>query len=115
MDFVNAVTNMADFFEYNHGRPVVQLLGINLDGSLNKPFLDFLQQLAGAKFPATVNSLSYMVRRSFAVTRWIRNLQVAFLRSVSDNTVKSAAMYFAQSHEVIDSMVTNMTSSHSST
>ena len=90
-------------------------MGINLDGSLNKPFLDFLRQLAEAKFPATANSLSYMVRRSFTVIRWIRNLQVAFLRSVSDNTVKSAAMYFARSHEVIDSMVTNMTSSHSST
>ena len=93
---------MENVFEHTHGRPEVQLLGINLDGSLNQPFLDFLQKLAAAKFPATVNSLCNMVRRSFAVTRWIRNLQVAFLRSVSDNTVKSAAMYFARSSEVIE-------------
>ena len=93
------------------GRPEVQLLGINLDGSLNRPFLDFLNKLAEAKFPATVNSLSYLVRRSFAATRWIRSLQVAFLRSFSFNTAKSAAMYSFRSHEVVDSIIGNMPSS----
>ena len=84
------------------------LLGINLDGSLHGAFLDFLTELAAFKFPATINTRSYMVRRSLAITRWIRNIQVAFLRSVSDNIARSAALYSSQSREVVDSILTNM-------
>ena len=57
------------------------------------------------------HKLSYiynMVRRSLAITRWIRNIQVAFLRSVSDNIARSAALYSSQSREVVDSILTNM-------
>ena len=81
---------------------------VNLDGSLNGAFLDFLTDLAVIKFPATVNTRSYMVRRSLAITRWIRNIQVAFLRSVSDNIARSAALYSSQSREVVESILTNM-------
>mgnify|MGYP000866666758 FL=1 len=49
-----------------------------------------------------------MVRRSLAITRWIRNIQVAFLRSVSDNIARSAALYSSQSREVVESILTNM-------
>ena len=83
------------------------LLGINLDGSLNGAFLDFLTDLAEIKFPATVNTRSYMVRRSLAITRWIRNIQVAFLRSVSDNIARSAAPS-SRSREVVESIINNM-------
>ena len=93
---------------YKGGRPEVMLLGINLDGSLNGAFLDFLIDLAAIKFPDTVNTRSYMVRRSLVITRWIRNIQVAFLRSVSDNIARSAALYSSQSRVVVDSILTNM-------
>ena len=105
-EFVNAVSALQKF--YNGGRPEVMLLGINLDGSLNGAFLDFLTELADIKFPATVNTRSYMVRRSLAITRWIRNIQVAFLRSVSDNIARSAALYSSRSREVVESILTNM-------
>ena len=53
--------------------------------------------------------ISYIyIRRSLAITRWIRNIQVAFLRSVSDNIARSAALYSSQSREVVDSILTNM-------
>ena len=104
-DFVSAVSDLQKF--YKGGRPEVMLLGINLDGSLNGAFLDFLTELAELKFPATINTRSYMVRRSLAITRWIRNIQVAFLRSVSDNITRSAALYSSQSREVVDSILTN--------
>ena len=105
-EFVTAVSALQKF--YKGGRPEVMLLGINLDGSLNGTFLDFLTDLAKIKFPATVNTRSYMVRRSLAITRWIRNIQVAFLRSVSDNIARSAALYSSQSREVVESILTNM-------
>ena len=105
-EFVTAVSALQKF--YKGGRPEVMLLGINLDGSLNGAFLDFLTDLAEIKFPATVNTRSYMVRRSLAITRWIRNIQVAFLRSVSDNIARSAALYSSQSREVVESILTNM-------
>ena len=100
---MNAVSALQKF--YKGGRPEVMLLGINLDGSLNGAFLDFLTDLAEIKFPATVNTRSYMVRRSLAITRWIRNIQVAFLRSVSDNIARSAALYSSQSREVVESII----------
>ena len=105
-DFVNAVSDLQKF--YNGGRPEVMLLGINLDGSLNGAFLDFLNELADINFPATINTCSYLVRRSLAITRWIRNIQVALLRSVSDNIARSAALYSSRSREVVESILTNM-------
>ena len=89
-------------------------LGINLDGSLSKPFREYLYALAEIKFPATINTRRYMVRRSLDITRWIRQLQAAFLRAVSPNTAQCAADRASLSRDVVDATVRNMTLSQAS-
>ena len=69
--------------------------------------MDYLHYLAGVKFPETINIRTYMVRRSLAITRWIRNIQAGFLRNISGNVARCAAYYKFQSHETIDSIISN--------
>ena len=106
--FGNAVHQLIQFDKH----PNVLLLGINLDGSFNKAFFHFLSDMAAMKHPQMSNSRSYMVRRSILITRWIRNIHAAFLKSVSNNIARAAALHSSYSRGVIDSIISNMSQSN---
>ena len=49
-----------------------------------------------------------MVRRSILIIRWIRNIQAAFLKSVSRNIARSVAFFASRSREVTASIISNI-------
>ena len=65
------------------GEPKVIMLGINIDGSINKVFKKLLMECAERKYPKTLNTKSYIIRRSQFIQRYIRGSQAAMIRCFS--------------------------------
>ena len=59
------------------------MLGINIDGSINKAFKTLLMVCGERKYPKTLNTKSYIIRRSQFIQRYIRGSQAAMIRCFS--------------------------------
>ena len=85
---------------YN-GKPKVIPLGMNIDGSISPNLMHLFEDCAKRLHPKTLNSKSYIIRRSQFIQKYIRLCQAHMIRTYSSK-LDQAERYFKESQNQWD-------------